>query len=236
MNSFFEQILKASPYLQEEIEKLRQWWREQVFQPGGLVSSESDSISGFFLKGESQEAGITTGLLDFNFSPVVVVHSEEEMIQLSREEGDRFLRTDLNYVMVFIGGDPSDRNRYLRVLAQIELAETVGEALVFPMGEEAHRRSPLSCPSLPESYERQVVISLSQMRSAAAQIWMSGEVPASVFEPPISLQQETIAPQIIYPGECKFYSGIMEIRCAVNPCAPSCDGCVDFERKIPKGD
>jgi hypothetical protein len=225
MNSFFEQILKAAPHLQEEIEKFRQWWREQVFQPGGLVSSESDSISGFFLKGESQDERITTGLLNFNFSPVVVVHSEEEMIQLSREEGDRFLRTDLNYVMVFIGGDPSDRQRYLRVLAQTELAETVVE--------EAHRRSPR--PSFPE-YEPQEVVSFSQMRSAAAQIWMNGGVPASVFDPPISLGRETLAPQIIYPGECKFYSGIMEIRCAVNPCAPSCDGCVDFERKIPKGD
>jgi hypothetical protein len=32
-------------------------------------------------------------------------------------------------------------------------------------------------------------------------------------------------------GECKFYSTTSELRCAVNPCAKTCEGCIEFEPK-----
>ena len=36
---------------------------------------------------------------------------------------------------------------------------------------------------------------------------------------------------IIYPGQCKFYHGSLALRCAVNPCAQTCDKCIHFEPK-----
>lgn len=78
---------------------------------------------------------------------------------------------------------------------------------------------------------------LARLRAYEQSILLNGGLPASIFEPPTTgqspqdyeRQHSPVPLEPLRPIECRFYAGTGLLRCAVNPCAESCNGCTDFE-------
>jgi hypothetical protein len=146
-----------------------------------------------------------------------VAQSEEEMLRSTRTIGDRIFRLDLGQTFLFAGGDPDDPRSYYRLF---DIVETVRE----------------ESPSFGEIEIAQQEW-LTATRIYEQSILLNGGVPASVIEPATNDNRATPSqpeePEILVVNltDCKFYGGSSYLRCAVNPCATTCDGCRSFKSK-----
>jgi hypothetical protein len=144
------------------------------------------------------------------------------MLNLEKVPGDVIYRADLDQAFLFVGDDSPHPESYFRVFRlgsqfQANLHEAAIQARIqaleptFGLPQQMFGESDLS--ALPSSVRHW------QYRERVAPI----EPGASNVSP---------VPPLVDPTDCKFYSGKMLLRCAVNPCAKSCEGCTDFESKI----
>jgi hypothetical protein len=207
-NPFFEALLN-SPEFHEELGKMRQWVQDQLFRPGGVVPrNESDHIAWNAPSSTPEYSAIA--------------HSEEEMLNLEKVPGDVIYRVDLDQAFLFVGDDSLHPESYFRVFRlgsqlQASLHETAiracDEAIASAFGLPPQMLEGLDSSAFPLS-ERH---------------WRlrGGIAPAEPGASNVSL-----VPPSLNQTDCKFYSGKILLRCAVNPCAKTCEGCTDFEPKI----
>jgi hypothetical protein len=207
-NPFFEALLD-NPEFRQELENLRQWVQDRLFRPGGVVPrNESDHIAWNAPSSTPEYSAIA--------------HSEEEMLNLEKVPGDVIYRADLDQTFLFVGDDSLHPSSYFQVFRlgsqfQASLHETAiracDEAIASAFGLPPQMLEGLDSSALPSSVLH----------------WQCRERVAPI-EP--GAGSVSLVPSLIDPTDCKFYSGRMLLRCAVNPCAKTCEGCTDFEPKI----
>jgi hypothetical protein len=139
-----------------------------------------------------------------------IAHSEEEMLNLEKVPGDVIYRADLDQAFLFVGDDSLHLSSYFQMLRLGSQSQAL--ELTFGSNPERMFRDP-GLSALPSSVRH----------------WQyrGGVVPV---EPGAS--NTPLAPPSLNQADCKFYSGKILLRCAVNPCAKTCEGCTDFEPKI----
>ena len=231
-NPFFEALLN-SPEFHEELGKMRQWVQDQLFRPGGVVPhDESDRIAWSPPSSTPEYSAIA--------------HSEEEMFNLEKVPGDVIYRADLDQAFLFVGDDSPHPSSYFRVLRldsqfQANLHEATMQARIqaleptFGLPQQMFGEPDLS--ALPSSMGQPTLLQKSVVKESGS----SGRSPRSIQLPPCTTRRIVKAPEpekglsfsgSIFPPSCKFFSGTRLLRCAVNPCAKTCEGCADFEPKI----
>jgi hypothetical protein len=153
---------------------------------------------------------------------VAIAHSEEEMLNLEKVPSDVIYRADLDQTFLFVGNDSLHPESYFRILRlHSQFQANLHEAAIRACDEAI-----ASAFGLPQELFGEP--DLSALPSSVLHWQYRGEVVP--VEPGAS--NVSLVPPLIDPTDCKFYSGRMLLRCAVNPCARTCEGCTDFEPKI----
>jgi len=85
-------------------------------------------------------------------------------------------------------------------------------------------------PLDPDQYFRFMILGFVALEGYGC-IYQAFQLPAELLSPESHNTSATSKPIRPNQDECKFHSGTMFLRCAVNPCAKTCEGCVEFEPK-----